>query len=105
MKMYIEGSELYAMQSAEKALKTLKYIEMEIHNKYADDEVNIVLKEFTKIYKNAEINNYMGIIKKHSFYFFNLELHNRFKTSFRILKQKDDIKTNDYPKIGYFYRK
>ena len=105
MKMDIESSELYAMQSAENALKTLKYIEMEIHNKYADDEVNMALKEFTKIYKNVEINNYRGIIKKHPFYFFNLELHNRFKTSFRILKQKDDIKTNDYPKIGYFYRK
>ncbi|MFG1390755.1 FkbM family methyltransferase [Acidiplasma aeolicum] len=105
MKMDIEGSELYAMQQAEKTLKSLKYIEMGIHNKYADNEVNIVLKEFTKIYKNAEINNYREIIKKHLFYFFNLELHNRFKTSFRILKKKDNIKMDDYPKIGYFYRK
>ena len=32
------------------------------------------------------------------------ELYNRFKTSFRILKQKDDAKTDYYPKIGYFYR-
>ena len=105
MKMDIEGSELYAMESAEQALKSLKYIEMEIHNKIADNEVNKILKEFYKSYKNAENNNYKEIISKHPFFFFNLEMHNKFKTSSRILKQGKNMKADDYPKIGYFYRK
>ncbi|KJE48771.1 MULTISPECIES: FkbM family methyltransferase [unclassified Acidiplasma] len=105
MKIDIEGSEIYAMQSAEKALKSMKYIEMEIHNNIADDEVSLVLNDFNKFYKNAENNNYKEIIKKHPFYFFNLELHNKFKTSFRMLKQRNNVNTDNYPKIGYFYRK
>ena len=105
MKTDIEGSEIYAMQSAEKALKSMKYIEMEIHNNIADDEVSLVLNDFNKFYKNAENNLYKEIIKKHPFYFFNLELHNKFKTSFRMLKQRNNVNTDNYPKIGYFYRK
>ena len=42
MKMDIEGSELYALQSAEKALKTLKHIEMEIHNDSANNKVESI---------------------------------------------------------------
>jgi len=83
----------------------MKYIEMEIHNNIADDEVSLVLNDFNKFYKNAENNNYKEIIKKHPFYFFNLELHNKFKTSFRMLKQRNNVNTDNYPKIGYFYRK
>ena len=105
LKMDIEGSELFAMESAEKALQSLKYIEMEIHNKIADNEVNKVLKEFEKVYKHAENNNYKEIISKHLLFFFNLEMHNKFKTSIRILKQGKNMKADDYPKIGYFYKK
>ena len=69
MKMDIEGSELYAVESAEKALESLKHIEMEIHNKIADNEVNKVLKKFEKVYKDAENNNYKEIISKHPLFF------------------------------------
>ena len=105
MKMDIEGSELYAVQTAEKALKSINYIEMEIHNDIAEDAVNAILHDFNKTYKNAETTVYKEIIRKHPFYFLNLELHNKFKTSVRILKQRSNINTNNYPKIGYFFRK
>ncbi len=105
MKMDIEGSELYALQSAEKALKTLKHIEMEIHNDSANNKVESILYEFNKIYKNAETNNFKSIIKMHPVYFMKLELHNRFKTSIRILFSENKFNLDDYPKIGYFYKK
>ncbi len=104
MKMDIEGSEIYAMQYAEKTLKSINYIEMEIHNNIADDKISLILNDFNKFYKNAENNLYREIIRKHLFYFFNLELHNKFKTSFRILKQGNNVNIDNYPKIGYFYR-
>jgi len=106
MKMDIEGSELYAMESTENALKSIKYMEMEIHNQEADKRVNEILMDFNKAYKNAENNDYIKIIKRHPFYFLNLEVHNRFKTALRIIRTKNDINnTGDYyPKIGYFYK-
>ena len=78
---------------------------MEIRNNAADDKVSTVLYEFNKIYKNAENSNYKQITRKYPFYFFNSELHNRYKTSFRMLKQRNNVNTDNYPKIGYFYRK
>ena len=56
-----ERSELYAMESAEQALKMLKYIEMEIHNKIADNQVNKILKEFYKFIKILKADDYPKI--------------------------------------------
>lgn len=108
LKMDIEGAERFALLGMKESIQYIKYIEAEIHSKIDYD----TLMKFKNNYKFIEepVENLHSVIKysfSHPVKILNLEYHQEFKTTKRILrqllvKQKEIL---DFPKIIYGVKK
>lgn len=106
LKMDIEGAEKFALKSANKLMKNIRCLEAEIH----DEESEVTLREFSEFeyFEHApeSLRPVLEFMLKNPLLVANLELHNRFKTSLRIIKEKLGFRQNAqaYPKIIYGLR-
>ncbi len=103
LKMDIEGAEKFALLEARKTMEYVNYFEMEIHS---EEDYNVLMqyaKEFKLIEEPAEsLRNVIKFILKNPLKFLNLEYHNRFRTTQRILSSKiKKHKASKYPLVIY----
>ncbi len=103
LKMDIEGAEKYALLKAEIMMKTLNYIECEIHS-IEDYEV---LNKFSNLFlfKKEPVENIQNVATfaiKHPLKILKLEYYNKFLTMKRIISSlKFHSELSEYPIIVY----
>ena len=102
LKMDIEGSEKFALLSAENMMKTLDYLEAEIHSK----EDWSVLQKYSNLFsfKREPIESLHNVFSfgiKHPLKILKLEYYNRFKTTKRIILSREKHISLEYPIIVY----
>ena len=88
LKMNIEGSEKYALRSADHTMKLLKYLECEIHN--FDSERELLRYDCFRFEEMGaeKYGNLKRYLCRHPFKVINMEIHNSFLTSRRVLFHK-----------------
>lgn len=102
LKMDIEGGEKYALLSAENMMKTLNFLEAEIHSKEDFD----VLQRYSNLFSfNKEpiesMHNVFSFGIKHPFKILKLEYYNRFRSTKRIILSRTHPDLFEYPIIIY----
>lgn len=103
LKMDIEGAEKFALLSSQKTFQTINYFEGEIHSL---EDYNVLLRYSNLfIFKQEPIESMRKVLNfsfKHPLKIFNLEFHNKFSTTKRILfsRIKKDQPAN-FPIIVY----
>lgn len=102
LKMDIEGGEKFALLSADNMIKTLNYLEAEIHSK-EDWDVLQKYSNFLSFKREAieSLHNVFSFGIKHPFKILKLEYYNRFKTTKRIILSRTNPTISEYPIIVY----
>ena len=98
LKMDIEGAEKFALKEASRTLKTLRYLEAEIHDYESEQEL---MKHGEFHFESSSAENRGNVRKfalKHPVKTFRLEYHNHFETAKRVLSNRKPTKVS-YPKI------
>ena len=100
LKMDIEGSEKYALRSADHTMKLLKYLECEIHD--FDSERELLRYDRFRFEETGAENmeNVKRYLFRHPFKVINMEIRNSFLTTKRVLfgrSQSGEI----YPKLFF----
>lgn len=86
LKMDIEGSEGRALLGGVNTLKTIEYIEMEIHDKENMKIVDEILKDFERLELKVEnLTNVLKSVIRHPFLVFRIEYANNFSTTKRVI--------------------
>ncbi|MCL5789182.1 MAG: FkbM family methyltransferase [Candidatus Thermoplasmatota archaeon] len=102
--MDIEGAEKYALKKVSKTFESLKHVEAEIHDRDSEDAI-MSFSGFD--FEKAHIENF-GEVWKFAFRdpikTANLERHNRFETSKRVLHRGTGL-GDTYPYIIYMRRR
>lgn len=102
LKMDIEGGEKFALLGAENMIKTLNYLETEIHSKEDLDELQKYSNYFSFRRQSIEsMHNALSFAMKHPLKTFKLEYYNRFKTIKRIILLRQNHAFSGYPIIIY----
>ncbi|MGC9123280.1 MAG: FkbM family methyltransferase [Thermoplasmata archaeon] len=103
LKMDIEGAEKYALLGASTMMKTINYLECEIHSR----EDYEVLSRFSNFFyfKKEPIENMRNVLTfaiKHPIKILKLEYYNKFATTKRIMSSfKSNSGLSEYPIIVY----
>ncbi|MEM3907847.1 MAG: FkbM family methyltransferase [Nitrososphaerota archaeon] len=101
MKMVIEGSEYYALQKSTDLMKSINYLEAEIHS----SECEIVLRETSNLDLISSpvrnVNRVIGFTFRHPIKTLKLEYFNHFETTKRILRERGSEYKN-FPKIFFW---
>lgn len=101
LKMDIEGAEKYALQGMRETMKSIKFLEGEIHSS-KDYQALMEYKNMFE-FSDAPIENISEVLKyslMHPIQIISLEIFNKFNTTKRILFNNFyRIKVNEYPKI------
>lgn len=100
LKMDIEGSEKYALRCADHTMGFLRYIECEIHD--FDSERELLRYKCFRFGKTGaeNIENVKGYLFRHPFKVANMEIHNSFLTSRRVLFARSK-RAGIYPKLFF----
>ncbi len=104
IKMDIENAEIFAFESMENSLSRLNFMIAEIHSKQAEMISTCKSTAFNKEEIHIQTNSIISIVRSHPLFFFRLELLNRFSTTSRILKRKNNLHANQYPKLIFYSR-
>ena len=103
LKMDIEGAEKFALLSAESTMKTINYLEAEVHSGEDFD----VLKRFSNLFsfERQPIESLYNVILfslKHPLKILKLEFYNKFRTTKRVIfSLGKHSKPSEYPMIIY----
>ena len=102
LKMDIEGGEKFALLCSENTMKTLDYLEAEIHSKEDWD----MLQKYSNLFsfKREAIESLHNVFvfgMKHPLEILKLEYHNKFKTTKRLFLSRMNNTVFEYPIIVY----
>lgn len=102
LKMDIEGAEKFALLSAENMIKTLNYLEAEIHS----EEDWVELKKYSNYISFERValesrHNVFSFAIKHPLKTLKLECYNRFKAIKTMILQMKNSTISEYPIIIY----
>ena len=103
LQMDIEGSEKFALRSADHALLSVRYIECEIHD--SESEGKLLRNDGFRFEKSRAENmgNAIRYLLCHPLKVLNMKMHNGSVTSRRVLFSKS-AKTEICPKIFFGYK-
>lgn len=105
LKMDIEGSEKNAVYGMLMSLETIKVIEAEMHSKEDYDSFKSVCRGFSL--NTFSIDNMSSVYKfliRHPIKVLQMEYHNNFHTTRRLLGQKEASNIREFPCIVFAYK-
>lgn len=103
LKMDIEGSEKWALRRADHTMKLLKYLECEIHDYESESELLRYDRFKFEETGTENMENVKRYLFRHPIKVINMEIHNSFITSKRVLFRRSQS-AELYPKL-YFGQK